>query len=98
MLSLRDGFAARRNELTLLSDADIDILDATWKKFGAMSGSQLRSFTHNHCAEWKDPEGSSRPISERDVFLALGKSEEVARELAEAIEAERAADRVLARL
>lgn len=98
VVSLKEGFVASRDQFALLSDADIDVLDAIWNKYGTMTGSQLRNFTHSHCTEWKDPDGSSYPISERDVFLALGRSAEVAQELAEAIQAERAADRLLARL
>lgn len=58
--------ARRRNEITLrnpsisiddlggLSDADVEVLDAIWRKFGKMTAGQLRAYTHGF-PEWEDP-------------------------------------------
>lgn len=71
-LSLND---AKRNaavdDLLELSDADIEVLDATWQQFGSMSGWQLREYTHKHCPEWQDPDGSMLPMKPEDLFQAL---------------------------
>jgi len=37
-----------------LSDADVAVLDAIWRKFGKMTGAQLRDHTHKF-PEWEDP-------------------------------------------
>lgn len=87
-----------RAELTELSDADLEVIDSVWKKFGRMDQFQLRDYTHHHCPEWKNPGSSSRPIAESDVFLALGRSQSEAASMAEAIAAERKLDKIFARL
>lgn len=88
----------QRGELNELSAADIDILDAVWAKFGQMGKWQIRDWTHQHCPEWKDPNGSSQSIAYEDVFRALGRTEDQAAELAAHIEAERSIDRLFASL
>ncbi len=95
-LSLRH--AAEREQLDELSDADIEILDAVWGRFGHMSRWEIRDYTHDNCPEWDDPDGSSKPISPKDVFLALGRSREEAEMLDTDIEAERSVDRLFAGL
>lgn len=87
-----------RQDLKELSAADLDVLDAVWAKFGHMTKWQIRDYTHEHCPEWKDPHGSSNPIAYQDVFLALGRSQDEAAELASHIEAERSIDRLFAAL
>lgn len=74
-----------RDSFYKLSNADIEVLDQVWEKFGHMSKWELRDFTHDQCSEWKDPQGSSLPISYEDVFRAVGKPPIIARELAEQI-------------
>ena len=32
---------------------------------------ELRDYTHDHCREWKDPEGSMIPMRPEDFFEAL---------------------------
>lgn len=59
-------------ELDELSEADLEIMSEVWDKFGWMSWTQIRDYTHDNCPEWKDPEGSSIPIEYRDVLKALG--------------------------
>ena len=66
------------DDLDELSVAEIEVLDAIWERFGHMGKYALRDYTHDHCAEWRDPRGSSRQIEYKDVFQALGKSEEQA--------------------
>lgn len=72
-LGLRDPGALRSPEQDLLelSDADLDVLDEIWGRFGQMTGWQLREYTHDHCPEWKDPEGSMIPMQPEDLFQAL---------------------------
>jgi uncharacterized phage-associated protein len=76
-LSLSD---VKRNasidNLLELSDADVEVLDATWQQFGGMSGWQLREYTHDHCPEWQDPDGSMIPMKPEDLFKALNFSPE----------------------
>ena len=72
-LALRDPGALRspEHDLLELSDADLDVLGEIWSRFGQMTGSQLREYTHDHCPEWKDPEGSMIPMQPEDLFEAL---------------------------
>lgn len=62
-----------RQSFEALSDADLEVLEDTWRKFGKMTKYQIRDYTHEHCGEWTNPNGSSREIPYRDVFLALGR-------------------------
>jgi len=86
----------QREALDELSDADIEILETVWAKFGHMNRWEIRDYTHDNCPEWSDPNGSSGPISPKDVFLALGRSSDVAEELDADIEAERSLNRLFA--
>ena len=90
--------AVQHAELDELSLADFDVLDAVWRQFGHMNKWAIRDYTHDHCPEWKDPNGSSNPIAYEDVFLALGRTKDQAAELAAHIEAERSIDRLFAGL
>ncbi len=84
-----------RDELDHLSDVDLEVLDAVWRRFGAMTQWELRDYTHKHCLEWSDPKGSSLPIAELDILRAVGvKSAEM---LADEIDAEHTLDRKLSR-
>ena len=66
----------------LLSPADCDVIDGIWQQFGGMDPWQIRDYTHQNCPEWQDPDGSSMPIDERDIFVALGVPEDQAKQLA----------------
>jgi len=90
--------AATPDDLDELSQADIDVLEAVWKQFGHMDKWAIRDYTHDHCPEWTDPNGSSVPIPYEKVFRALGRPEDEARELGARIEAERALDKIFATL
>ncbi len=59
-----------------LSDADIEILEYISKEYGHMSAFELRDFTHEHCAEWEDPDHSSTPIPYSRVLKYVGRSDE----------------------
>jgi len=95
-LSLRHSVSDA--ELDELSQADREILEHIWGAFGRMSRWDLRDYTHQHCPEWKDPNGSSVPIGYDEVFHALGWDQKNAAAQAGDIEAERAVDRLFSRL
>ena len=61
-----------------LSNAELAVLDRVHEQFGSMGRFQIRDYTHDHCPEWQDPQGSSYPIHSKDLFLAVGKSVEEA--------------------
>lgn len=61
-----------REKLDELSDAEFDVLRAVWGEFGKLNEWELRDFTHDHCPEWRDPNGSSIPIDYDDVLRAVG--------------------------
>jgi uncharacterized phage-associated protein len=72
LLALRNPGALKSpRDLLELSDADIEVLSETWKRFGAMDQWKLRDWTHDNCPEWRDPEGSSVPIGPEELFDAL---------------------------
>jgi len=52
------------DDLDELSDADIEVLDAVWNRFGQMTKWQLRDWTHiqANVPEWENPGSSSWPI------------------------------------
>lgn len=87
---------AGRDELDELSPADLDVLARVWQRFGSMSKYQIRDYTHDHCPEWDDPLGSSKPISFQRIFEALGRTQEEAAALAARMEEQRTIDRVFA--
>jgi len=89
-LALRNPAALRSpaEDLTELSDADLEILGEIWHRFGGMSGLQLRNYTHDHCPEWKDPEGSMIPMELEELFRALKFSPEQTREALARLRAE----------
>jgi uncharacterized phage-associated protein len=65
-----------RDTLDELSDSHLEILDAVFSQFGQLSRWELVEYTHQHCPEWQDPDGSSNPIQLEQVFLALGKTQQ----------------------
>ncbi|WP_244973857.1 Panacea domain-containing protein [Ectopseudomonas mendocina] len=65
-------------DLDELSEADFEILELVWQKFGHLRRWEIRDLTHTDCPEWVDPGRSSLPIDPRKVFTALGRSEEQA--------------------
>lgn len=95
-LSLRKLFAPQ--DLDELSKAELSVLETVWKQFGAMGKWEIRDWTHQHCSEWKDPRGSSYPITFQSLACAVGFDEASASELASHIEAEQEIDRLFSTL
>ncbi len=91
---------AKTAALDELSKAELDILAQVWVRFGHMNKWELVELLHNpsHCAEWKDPDGSSDPITYEQIFLALGKQPDIALALSERIEEQRVIDKLFAKL
>ena len=76
------------DELDELSEAEIEVLSDIADQFKGWNQYRVRDYTHKHCPEWEDPDGSSTPIDHARVFEVLGKAEPQA--LADAVEEERA--------
>jgi len=87
-----------REALDELSDADLQIMDVIWARCGRMTRFQIRDYTHEHCPEWQDPNGSSFPISAASIFKAVGKTEEQAQELTRQLIARRHLNSVIRNL
>ena len=68
-------------QLTELSDADMEILDFIWDKFGKYSKYELRDITQRICPEWEDPGDTPQLIPYSRVLNCVGHKPEVAREL-----------------
>ena len=81
-----------------LSKADTDILESIWNQFGKLSRWEIRDYTHQHCPEWEDPHGSSKPIRFEKLFQTLGHSTEEAKRLAEHIDEQQHIDELFAAL
>lgn len=84
------------SELDRISKADLEILEAVWKKFGGYDPWKLRNYTHKKCKEWRDPLADPSgpgviPINEADIFRQFGTEKKLAEELAEEIRAMRSA-------
>ncbi|MDR1646590.1 MAG: SocA family protein [Zoogloeaceae bacterium] len=75
-------------DLRHLCDADLETLEDIWREFGHMKPFDLVDYTHNNCPEWRDPHGSSRPISYGDLFNAVGYTPEQARIMADELKAQ----------
>jgi uncharacterized phage-associated protein len=62
------------DSLDELSDAEVEVLDEVWDKFGGMTQWQLVDWTHNsdNVPEWEDPGFSSDPIPLERVLRAVG--------------------------
>jgi len=91
-----EGF--NRSHLDALSDAEINVLDRVWQQFGQMDRWEIRDWTHNNCAEWQDPNGSSLPIQMMQFFQAVGFSNEQSRLLNLEANAEDCLDKTFASL
>lgn len=74
---------------TDLSPAEEELLDRIWGEFGEMSGWELRDYSHG-LPEWRDPEGSRRPIEVQEILMSEGFPREAAVEIEQALEAESA--------
>ncbi len=95
-LSLKNSLLL--DALDELSKADTDVLESIWNQFGSMSRWEIRDYTHQHCPEWEDPLGSSRPISFEKLFQSLGRSADEAKRLADYIDEQQHIDELFAAL
>ncbi len=82
------------DKLTQLSDADMEILDFIWDKFGQYSKYKLRDITHEICSEWEDPGDTSQLIPYSRVLNCVGHKPEVVRELEQRIRDEEELDKM----
>lgn len=57
-----------------LSNAEVDLLDEVFHEHGKKTRWDLVKLTHT-LPEWKDPQGSAIPITDRDILKAGGKSD-----------------------
>ena len=89
-ISLRRAVKTPEADLTRLSDAELDVLDQVWGRFGAMNKWALVDWTHAHCPEWTDPKGSSTPIPYSELLEKIGYSAEQVNELNSRIDEHRA--------
>lgn len=87
--------ATNRDVFDEISNADMAVLDAVWTRFGRMNKWELRDWTHHNCAEWVDPNGSSRTISSDAIFRAVGRTAAEAQELASELTVSQRLDRIL---
>lgn len=90
--------AANADALDELSAADLEALERVWNQFGHMTKWQLRDYTHQHCPEWLDPQGSMLPITTEQIFRALGYSVTDARRAAQRVDEQDRVDRIFAAL
>lgn len=73
-IGVRSGIS--RDALDELSSADISILDEVWDKFGHMTPSQLRRWTHDNCPEYEEVEFGSKTIELRRLVGKVGLTRE----------------------
>lgn len=64
-----------RDDLDELSNLEMKEAQMTWRRFGGMTASQIRNYTHEHCPEYKETEKRRIPISYRELLEALGKKD-----------------------
>jgi len=86
------------DQLLKLSEADIEVMDRVWEKYGHIDRFDLSELTHREFGEWKDPNGSSLPISYDDVLKAMGVSPDIAKSISSEIEERQRIDNIFASL
>ena len=91
-ISLASGIS--EDDLDELSRSELRILDDIFSEFGHLSRWDLVEYTHDHCAEWQDPNGSSYPINPIAVLRAQGLDSELAHSLIEHGEEQRGLDQI----
>ena len=79
----------RAKDLDMLSEATLGVLETIWQRCGRMDQWEIRDYTHKHCPEWKDPKGSSSPITYKELLDVLGYQEKESAEMASELEAQR---------
>lgn len=80
-----------------LSEADIEIVDKVWQRHGDKDQWKLVDMQHDStiCPEWKDPQGSSVPVSYDDIFLSFGLGRDIALSLSQEIDNHNAINQAL---
>ncbi|MBA5249749.1 MAG: DUF4065 domain-containing protein [Gammaproteobacteria bacterium] len=80
-----------------LSEADIEIVDEVWQQYGDKNQWELADMQHDPkiCPEWKDPQGSSIPVSYGDIFLSFGLDKDIALSLSQEIDNHNAINQAL---
>lgn len=80
-IKIKDNKPVMRKNLGRLSQADRDIMQSVWNRFGSMTAEQLSDYTHDSekIPEWQDPHGNSIPIEYEDIFKAYGCNEKEAK-------------------
>jgi uncharacterized phage-associated protein len=70
-----------QGEVSKLSRAVIELADRIYQQYGHMDRWDLIDNVCHRLPEWKNPHGSSIPISYEDILRALGKTDEEIREI-----------------
>lgn len=84
-----------RDSFDEISNAELGILDSVWKEFGHMTQFELQDWTHQNCAEWVDPNGSSKPITKESILKALGRNPEQVKAIVDELAVRRDLSRIL---
>jgi uncharacterized phage-associated protein len=61
-----------RDNLDAILHKEMRMLNYIWHRFGDMTSSQLRNYSHEHCPEYTEITEGRIPISYREVMVALG--------------------------
>jgi uncharacterized phage-associated protein len=61
-----------RESLDAISNTEMTMLKFIWHRFGDMTASQLRNYSHENCPEYTEVTEGRIPISYREVMIALG--------------------------
>jgi uncharacterized phage-associated protein len=61
-----------RDSLDAIHHKEVRILNYIWHRFGGMTASQLRNYSHENCSEYTEITEGRIPISYREVMVALG--------------------------
>jgi uncharacterized phage-associated protein len=61
-----------RESLDAIGTAEMKMLKFIWHRFGDMTASQLRNYSHENCPEYTEITKGRIPISYREVMEALG--------------------------
>lgn len=93
IVSLRELFDFQET-----SPAILKILDETYFKYGRMGWREIVKFTHDNCPEWRDPQGSSYPITPKAILIAMGKTGSDLEKLLEKHQEQKQLDRLKAAL
>jgi uncharacterized phage-associated protein len=65
----------KREDLDELNDVEFDLLGDVWNRFGDMTASQIRNWSHENCPEYTEITSGRIPISYKSLMDALGDPE-----------------------